>query len=68
MANGGDENIGRWHHETVDLTKIYRELWGDPTGARILEIALFCDSDETGAHTVAYFADVRVEQAPPGSR
>ena len=62
VANGGQANVGRWHHEAVDLADIYRELWGDPTGARIVDIALFCDSDATGGETVAYFADVRVTQ------
>ncbi len=62
VANGRRENIGRWHRERVDLTDIYRELWGDPRGARIVDLGLFCDSDETGGDTVAYFADVRVEQ------
>lgn len=67
VANGGDANIGRWHRESVDLLRIYRKLWGDPAGARLVDIALFCDSDETAGRTVAYFADVRVERAPEPS-
>jgi hypothetical protein len=62
VANGGREHQGRWYRERVDLARIYRELWGDPTGARILDIGLFCDSDQTGDATVAYVADVRVER------
>ena len=62
VANGGQANVGRWHHEAIDLTGIYRKLWGDPTGARIVDLALFCDSDDTGGETIAYFADVRVKQ------
>ena len=65
VANGGHAHVGRWHQEAVDLTDIYRELWGDPTGARIVDIAFFCDSDDTGGETVAYFADVRVAQRKP---
>lgn len=63
-ANGGDENAGRWHEERVDMRRLYREQWGEPRGARLVEIALFCDTDQTGAESVAYFSDVRVEQAP----
>ncbi len=63
-ANGGDENAGRWHRERVDMTELYRELWGDPAGARLVEIALFCDTDETGASSTAFFSDVRVEKRP----
>ena len=62
VANGGRENLGRWHDEAVDLTEIYRTLWGDPTGARMTDIALFFDSDETGGETLAYVADVRVRR------
>jgi hypothetical protein len=60
VANGGPENAGRWHREQVDLAELYRELWGDPTGARLSELALFCDTDQTGAESVAYFSDVRL--------
>ncbi len=30
---------------------------------RLVEVALFCDTDETGSESVAYFSDIRVEQA-----
>ncbi|HUA53618.1 MAG TPA: DUF3047 domain-containing protein [Candidatus Sulfotelmatobacter sp.] len=58
VADGGNENIGRWQRETVDLAAIYRTIWSDAAPARLQEIALFCDSDETKSSTVAYFADV----------
>lgn len=63
-ANGGGDNAGRWHHESVDLDELYSTLWGDPKGARLVELALFCDTDETGAKSVAYFADIRGESRP----
>jgi hypothetical protein len=62
VANGGAANVGRWHQEQVDLREIHRELWGDPAGARLTEIALFCDTDETGASSVAYFGPISVHQ------
>ncbi len=61
-ANGGEENLGTWHYERADLRELYGELWGDPAGVRLVEVALFCDTDETGGRSVAYFSDVRVEQ------
>ena len=61
VANGGEANIGRWHSEQNNLTELYSELWGDPSGARLLEIALFCDTDGTGAESIAYFSNVHVE-------
>ena len=64
VARGGDENAGRWHDEMVDLRALYRKHWGDPRGASLVEVALFCDTDATGAQSVAYFSTVRVERAP----
>jgi Protein of unknown function (DUF3047) len=64
VARGGNENAGRWHDEKVDLRELYRKQWGDPRGANLQEIALFCDTDATGAQSVAYFSSVRVERAP----
>ncbi len=63
-ANGGDDNAGRWHHERVNLIDLYSTLWGDARGARLVELALFCDTDDTGAKSTAYFADIRVEARP----
>ncbi len=63
VANGGDENARKWHHESVDLRELHQELWGEPAGVRLVEVALFCDTDETGSESVAYFSDIRVEQA-----
>jgi hypothetical protein len=54
-ARGGQANVGRWHDERVDLRALYRKQWGDPAGARLVEVALFCDTDQTGASSVAYF-------------
>ena len=62
VANAGNDNIGRWHHERVELGKLYREQWGEPRGARLVEIALFADTDQTGAESIAYFSDIRVEK------
>ena len=64
VARGGDENAGRWHDESVDLRALYRANWGNPAGARLQEVALFCDTDATGARSVAYFSAVRARRAP----
>jgi hypothetical protein len=58
VANGGNENIGRWHAEEVDLQGIYRHIWRDGAPARVIDVALFCDSDDTRTQSIAYFADV----------
>lgn len=64
-ARGGQANVGRWHDERVDLRALYRKQWGDPAGARLVELALFCDTDQTGVTSVAYFSNISVETSAP---
>ncbi|MBT6031346.1 MAG: DUF3047 domain-containing protein [Kordiimonadaceae bacterium] len=63
VANGGEENIGQWHAEKVDLTELYQTLWGSAKGAKLKEIALFCDTDETDLKSIAYFSNIGIEKA-----
>ena len=60
VANGGRENEGKWFDERVDLSALYAELWGETEGVSLIELALFCDTDQTGASSVAYFSDVQL--------
>jgi hypothetical protein len=64
VSRGGDENAGRWHDESADLRALYRRNWGDARGVVLVDVALFCDTDQTGASSVAYFSTVRVDRAP----
>ena len=64
VANGGRENEGKWFSEQVDLAMLYTELWGSAEGVSLIELALFCDTDQTGGSSVAYFADVELLQRP----
>lgn len=60
VANGLDENTGAWHKQNVDLEKVYSDISKSNGAARLKMIAVFCDSDNTGTHSVAYFSDVFV--------
>jgi hypothetical protein len=65
VADGGIENVGKWRTVELDLRPIYRRIWSDgAVAARLVEIAIFCDSDETRTQSVAYFAGVRVKRTP----
>jgi hypothetical protein len=55
VADGGNENIRQWRREEVDLREVYRHIWPDGAPAHLIDIAIFCDSDETHGHTVSYF-------------
>ena len=61
-ANGGADNVGRWHKERVNLFDLYTHLWGEAAGIKLIEVGLFCDTDQSGAQSVAYFSDIRVER------
>ena len=70
VADGGDENVRQWRREAVDLRAIIRHIWPDLADAqaaslRLVDIALFCDSDETHTKSVAYVADVKLAQRQP---
>jgi len=54
VADGGDANTGQWRDESADLLAIYRKASGRTDSPRLTELALFCDSDDTNGHTIAY--------------
>lgn len=58
VANGLQENVGSWNAQTLDLRPIYHKISGQDGAARLKNVAVFCDSDNTGTHSVAYFSDV----------
>ena len=55
--------LGReyWKH----LTEVGFGFPGEPGGIHLTELAVFCDSDETGSPTIAYVAEVRLRRTPP---
>ena len=53
VADGSNENIGQWRSEEIDLREVYRHIWPDGAPAHLIDIAIFCDSDETNSHTVS---------------
>lgn len=62
VANGLDENVGRWHHEQIDLLGIYRTTTKLEDAPTVKLIAIFCDSDDTGGRSVAYFSNIRLRK------
>lgn len=62
VARGGNENTNRWFEEEVNLLEVYRQIWPDQEPANMIEIGLFCDSDDTDSQSVSYFAKVRMRR------
>jgi len=63
VADGGEAHVHQWRNETVDLATACRRIWPGDAVTRLTDIAVFCDSDETGGRTVAYFASIRLRRA-----
>jgi Protein of unknown function (DUF3047) len=62
VADAGDHRIGRWLSETIDLARVYGEIWKDTAPAHLVDVAVFCDSDDTHTASISYFAYVRLER------
>ena len=62
VAAACDDRVGRWLDERTDLARVYAEIWKDAARAHLVEIAGFCDSDETHTASISYFAYVRLER------
>lgn len=59
VARGADDVIGKWYHEDIDLMALYKKYWPKDSGEVTVELfSFFCDTDNTGASSAAYFADV----------
>ena len=44
------------------LERIYADIWKDAAPARVIDLAVFCDSGDTHTAGVSYFAHVRLER------
>jgi len=60
VADGLPENAQKWRPERVDLLQMYRDVTGHRDSPTLTSIAIFCDSDNTGADSIAYFSTVRL--------
>lgn len=63
VADGGNAHMRQWRDEAVDLGAASRLIWPDDRVTRLTDIALFCDSDDTGGRTVAYFGSIVLRRA-----
>ena len=62
VADAGDDRVGRWLDEKIDLARVYAEIWKDAAPAHLVDVAVFCDSDDTHTTSVSYFDYVRLER------
>jgi hypothetical protein len=62
VADAGDDRVGHWLDERIDLARVYAEIWKDAAPAHLVDIAVFCDSDDTHTASISYFTYVRLER------
>jgi len=65
VAQTGNREVGRWVQEEVDLLAIYRKISERDDRPRTEVVALFCDTDDTGTSSVAYFGDIVLRERGP---
>jgi hypothetical protein len=62
VADSSDEPVRHWLDEKIDLARVYAEIWKDAAPAPLVDVAVFCDSDDTHTAGISYFAYVRLER------
>jgi hypothetical protein len=62
VADGGDDRIGRWLNERSTSRPSMPRFVKDAAPAHLVDVAVFCDSDDTHIASISYFAYVRLEQ------
>jgi hypothetical protein len=45
-----------------DLARVYAEIWKDAAPAHLVDIGVFCDSEDTHTASISYFAYVQLER------
>ena len=67
VAETGDaksgENTGTWFEENVNLLALYREATKRNDNAKLKYIAVFCDTDDTKARSIAYVGKTELNKA-----
>jgi hypothetical protein len=63
VAQSGYGDIGRWIEEEVDLVELYEKISGRSDDARLTIVAVFCDTDDTFASSIAYLSSIEMGSA-----
>jgi hypothetical protein len=64
VANGGhaktNENTNKWFNEKVNLLDLYRTATKRTDPPRLINLSIFCDTDDTKTKSIAYFGKVEM--------
>ena len=67
VASSGSDNAGHWISVERNVSDDYREAFGDLV-PRITGVAIATDSDDTGAHSLAWYGDIAFSDQARQSR
>ncbi|SME95795.1 DUF3047 domain-containing protein [Pseudobacteriovorax antillogorgiicola] len=56
--------VGQWFDEQIDIWQIYQRVWPDDGLARITDIGIAGDSDQSQQKTLAFIANLRMIRQP----
>ena len=59
VAESGEENLGRWTFEVVDLERDYRRTYGGRPKSQTQGLGLLTDANNTGTRAEACYGDLR---------
>lgn len=68
VVESGEERLGRWTFEQVDLVRDYRLKLGDQPAERTVSIQVLTDANSTRSRAAADYADLRVWQRDAATR
>ena len=63
VASSGSDKAGQWVTVQRNVSTDYREAFGDPV-PRITGVAIATDSDDTGAHSLAWYGNIVFSDQP----
>ncbi len=64
VEESGEENLGEWVTEEVDLVEHYRSIFGHDPNRRTVGIGLFTDQDNTRSSAAADYDDIVIMTRP----
>lgn len=66
VAQSGDENIGEWVTQQVNIYQDYKRVFGEVPG-KITAIAIMTDTDNTMESATAYYGDIQLRKTLVGN-
>ena len=59
VVESGEESLGKWTFEQVNVYEDHRQVFGDGPADRTLGVGLLTDANNTHSYAEAFYADVR---------